>query len=160
NAWTNHGRNLRFAAVLPELTRGSYDRLVGFDKLSHLDVLYCADPSIGFRLQAKSHLRLLPRYRTLARLERGAVCVGAAPLLLLLSRQQAGEYRQAWTTPAERMFVLPPTITAARRQPAYRRDGTRQRLRAALSMDDASWVWLSICTQPHTKGLDRVIDAL
>ena len=37
---------LRWAASLQ-----SFDLLVGFDKLTHLDVLYCADPSIYFRMK-------------------------------------------------------------------------------------------------------------
>ena len=59
-------------------TFDSFGSIIGFDKLSHLDVLYCADPSIGFRLQAKPYLRLLPRYRALASLERDSFRIGAA----------------------------------------------------------------------------------
>src|SRR5258708_1188558 len=81
DAWTNHGLNLRFAAAVAELTRGRFDRLVGFDKLMCLDILYCADPSIRFRLRSNPFQGLLPRYRALARLEKnsfGAKEIGRA----------------------------------------------------------------------------------
>ena len=160
DAWTNHGRNLRFAAAVAELTRGRFDRLVGFDKLICLDVLYCADPSIRFRLRSNPFLGLLPRYRALARLEKNSFAAKATTRLLLLNERQASEYRQVWSTDAERLFLVPPTISLARRQPAFRHDGTRERVRDALAIENSIWSWLSICMQPHNKGLDRVVDAL
>ena len=38
--------SFRWAAALQQ-----FDLLVGFDKLTHLDVLYCADPSVYFRMR-------------------------------------------------------------------------------------------------------------
>ena len=159
-AWTNHGRNLWFAAAVAERTRGRFDRLVGFDKLTGLDVLYCADPSVRFRIQSNPFLGLMPRYRALAKLEQDSFAVPAATRLLLLNQRQANEYRQAWNTPAERLSLVPPTISLARRQPALRYNGTRERVRGNFAFDDSTQVWLSICMQPHNKGLDRVVDAL
>ena len=37
--------------------------MVGFDKLAHTDVQYCADPSIKARMKRRPYLFLLPRYR-------------------------------------------------------------------------------------------------
>src|SRR5436190_471652 len=56
---TNHGRNLQFAADLANATNGRFDPVVGFDKLSGVDVVYCADPSIAARTGLRS---LTPRH--------------------------------------------------------------------------------------------------
>ena len=48
-ALTNHGRNRRFSDALVRAVRGRYQCVVGFDKLSGLDVLYCVDPSVSAR---------------------------------------------------------------------------------------------------------------
>ena len=46
HALTNHGRNRRFSDALARAVRGRYQCVVGFDKLSGLDALYCVDPSV------------------------------------------------------------------------------------------------------------------
>jgi UDP-glucose:(heptosyl)LPS alpha-1,3-glucosyltransferase len=58
------------------------------------------------------------------------------------------------------MYLLPPTLSAARRKPEYRANGTRQTTRAALGLAAETWVWLTVGVQPKTKGTDRVLRAL
>src|SRR3954453_18051124 len=142
NAWTNHGRNLRFSAMLREITSGEFDKVVGFDKLTNLDVLVCADPSIGFKVRQHPYLGLLPRYRALSQLEGDSFAVGSRTKLLLLDENKAAEYKAAWNPEADRLFVIPPTLSADCRHPQFRRDGTRTRVRKALGLDDDAWVWL------------------
>jgi UDP-glucose:(heptosyl)LPS alpha-1,3-glucosyltransferase len=158
---TNHRMLEEFAAALRwAAALQQFDLTVGFDKLTHLDVLYCADPSIYFRMRREPFRFLLPRYRTQLALERATFEPGRKTDVLLLSHKQLNEYRQAWRTPPERLSLLPPTVSTARRRPEYRRNGVREALRADLGLTPQDWVWIAIGVQPHTKGLDRAISAL
>jgi UDP-glucose:(heptosyl)LPS alpha-1,3-glucosyltransferase len=147
--------SFRWAAALQQ-----FDLRVGFDKLTHLDVLYCADPSICLRMRREPFRFLIPRYRTYRALERATFGPGRATSVLLLSHKQLNGYRQAWHTPPERLSLLPPTVATARRRPEYRRNGVREALRADLGFAPRDWVWIAIGVQPHTKGFDRAIRAL
>jgi UDP-glucose:(heptosyl)LPS alpha-1,3-glucosyltransferase len=159
SAWTNHGRNLRFAADLARACAGRFDRVVGFNKLSGLDVLYCADPAYAAR-RPGGWRQLMPRDRALRSLEAACFAPGRPTRLILLSRPQIEAYRQAWGTEPERIELLPPTTDIGRRQPQFRTDGTRERMRAALGIAPDDWVWFAIGVQPRVKGLDRTIEAL
>jgi UDP-glucose:(heptosyl)LPS alpha-1,3-glucosyltransferase len=137
-----------------------FDLRVGFDRLTHLDVLYCADSSICFRMSKERFRFLIPRYRAYLALERATFEPGRRTKVLALSHQQLDEYRRAWCTPLERLSLLPPTVSCARRHPEYRRNGVREALRADLGFKRLDWVWIAIGVQPHTKGFDRAVWAL
>jgi UDP-glucose:(heptosyl)LPS alpha-1,3-glucosyltransferase len=147
--------SFRWAAALQQ-----FDLVVGFDKLTHLDVLYCADPSIYFRMRQERFRFLIPRYRTYLALERAVFEPRRKTKVLVLSHKQLNEYRDVWHTPPERLLLLPPTISSARRRPEYRRNGVRTALRADFGFTPRDWVWIAIGVQPHTKGFDRTIRAL
>src|SRR4051794_11463376 len=72
DAKTNHQRQYTFALDFSRHTADRYDLIVGFDKLLNLDVLYCADPSIAYRLKNRPYLHFLSRYRTFRKLERSS----------------------------------------------------------------------------------------
>ncbi|HMA72097.1 MAG TPA: glycosyltransferase family 4 protein [Xanthobacteraceae bacterium] len=137
-----------------------FDLVVGFDKLTHLDVLYCADPSVYFRMTAERFRFLIPRYRTYLALERATFEPERKTKVVMLSRKQLNEYRNVWHTPPERLSLLPPTISSARRHPEYRINGVRAALRTELGLMPRDWLWIAIGVQPHTKGLDRTMAAL
>jgi UDP-glucose:(heptosyl)LPS alpha-1,3-glucosyltransferase len=103
---------------------------------------------------------LMPRYRSYLALERATFEPGRATSVLVLSHKQLNGYRQAWHTPPERMSLLPPTVSTARRRPEYRRNGVREAVRSHLGFAPRDWVWIAIGVQPHTKGFDRTIRAL
>jgi UDP-glucose:(heptosyl)LPS alpha-1,3-glucosyltransferase len=158
---TNHRMLVEFAASFRwAAALQQFDLLVGFDKLTHLDVLYCADPSIYFRMTQERFRFLIPRYRTYLALERATFEPGRRTKVLVLSHKQRDEYRDAWQTPPERLSLLPPTVSSARRRPEYRRNGVREALRADLGFTSRDRVWIAIGVQPHTKGLDRTLQAL
>src|SRR5712691_280150 len=156
-AWTNHGRNRRFAADLADATSDRFDLVVGFDKLSGLDLIYCADASVAAR---RGWRRLTPRYRALRTLEAACFAAGANTRVIALSPSQIEGYRCAWQTEPQRMALLPPNVEPERRHPECRLDGTRERRRAALGLKDDDWTWLAIGRQPRIKGFDRAIAAL
>lgn len=157
---TNHGRQARFAEDLQREAQARCDLTVGFNKLPGLDVLYCADASMYDRLRKQPYLNLLPRYRAFAGMEKACFGPDLATRTILLSQNQLLEYWRAWRTEPQRMYLLPPTLSASRRKPEYRADGTRARMRAALGLRDGDWTWMTSGVQPNTKGTDRVIRAL
>lgn len=158
-AWTNHGRNAGFSKEIALRGGGKFDRIVGFDKLEGLDILYCADPPAAVRYQTGLS-RFLPRSRKLRALERACFSREATTRLLLLSQPQIDAYRGAWGTQAERISLLPPTINAARRKPQLRVDGTRKWLREEMAVGANSLVWLAVGSQLRVKGIDRTLEAL
>src|SRR5262249_31404188 len=90
-AWTNHGRDARFAAEVVPGCSGGFDRLVGFGKLKGLDLLYCAAPCIKARAPAP-FARLTGRRRTMLDLEAASFAPGPSPRCLLLSEPQLREF--------------------------------------------------------------------
>jgi UDP-glucose:(heptosyl)LPS alpha-1,3-glucosyltransferase len=158
-AWTNHGRNVSFSKEIAWRGGGQFDRVVGFDKLEGLDMLYCADPPVAPRYKSALS-RLLPRGRKLTALERACFAPESSTKLLLLSQSQVDAYRAAWATQGERITLLPPTINAARRNPQLRSDGTRKWLREEMALGATGTLWLAVGSQLRVKGIDRTLEAL
>jgi UDP-glucose:(heptosyl)LPS alpha-1,3-glucosyltransferase len=158
-AWTNHGRDARFADDVLRRCAGRFDRLVGFGKLKGLDLLYCADPCVAGRRPA-ALAQLTGRRRSMVELEGASFAPGTNTRCLLLSDRQLRDFSEAWSTEPERLILLPPTIDHGREHPELRSDGTRDSMRARLGLRPVDWTWLAIATQPRVKGLDRAIEAL
>jgi len=157
---TNHSRQHAFGRRFSNIAAGKFDLLVGFDKLPGLDVLYCSDRSIRARVRRNPFLNILPRYRQYASLESECFAKGSDTSVLLLSDEQRREYSSTWECDDRRLIVLPPNLLASRRKPDLRKNGARESLRAELGISNRDWVWLSVCAQPKTKGLDRTVQAL
>jgi UDP-glucose:(heptosyl)LPS alpha-1,3-glucosyltransferase len=157
---TNHRRQEQFSNDFNKAASGNFDLVVGFDKLSDLDILYCSDRSILARAARNPVLHLLPRYWRFVELERRCFARNQKTKILLLNEHQLNEYWSAWTTEPNRLIMLPPTLTRKRRRPELRTNGTRQEWRKRLGLSPSDWVWIAIGVQPKTKGLDRSIRAL
>ena len=153
---TNHGCNRRFSEALRRAVAGRFDRVVGFDKIPGLDVLYCGnsccvDSKRGF------WRKLNPRVRGMRALEKSCFAPASRTHVLALAEPQVTAYRRAWGTPAERITLLPPPIDASRQHPEFRTDGTRERERAKLGLAAEMLALLAIGTWPSTKGFDRIV---
>jgi UDP-glucose:(heptosyl)LPS alpha-1,3-glucosyltransferase len=157
---SNHKRQQQFAIDFLAATSGRFDLTVGFDKLLDLDVLYCADPSMEYRLLTRPYLKLISRYRTYRDLEQNSFGPQKLTRLILLTHHQLAEYVSAWGTEKNRTVVIPPTLAIDRRHPEYRTNGVRNQLREQLGLANHDWVWISIGVYPQTKGFDRVVRAL
>jgi UDP-glucose:(heptosyl)LPS alpha-1,3-glucosyltransferase len=158
--YTNHRRQSAFSGEFKKTATGKFDTLVGFDKLSGLDILYCSDRSMQARAARNPILHLLPRYWEYIDLEKECFAPKRSTKILLLSEPQLNEYWNSWTTEPDRLVMLPPTLTTARRRPECRSDGTREEWRKRLGLSGDEWTWISIGVQPRTKGIDRTIRAL
>jgi UDP-glucose:(heptosyl)LPS alpha-1,3-glucosyltransferase len=133
-ARTNHGRHRSFAIGFRRETLGSFDLIVGFDKLLGLDVLYCADRSFRYRMLNRPYLRLLPRYRTYCSIEGDSFKPGRKTRIIVLNQKQLIEYVRSWQTERERVIELQPTLSAERRNPEYRAPNIRTKLRTQLGL--------------------------
>ncbi|MGH8639470.1 MAG: glycosyltransferase family 4 protein, partial [Burkholderiales bacterium] len=147
-----------FSAQL-SATQGRHDLMIGFQKLQGLDLLFCADWCYveGPRPRLAT---LLPRYRTMAALERACFAPEARTRILLLSEPQRAAYAAAYRTPAERMTVLPPTVDRSHHSLSTPTADEHAALRVRHGIPPASTVWLWVGLQPQVKGLDRAIAAL
>jgi UDP-glucose:(heptosyl)LPS alpha-1,3-glucosyltransferase len=157
--WANHARVARFAADFGAATRGRYDRTVGFQPLSGLDVLFSAD---WLRNQPFTPLwrRLTPRFRAYAALEQACFSNNSTTRIIGLSGPQIRAYLARYGTTADRIAIVPPTLSPDKRKPQLRTPERRAAFRADLGLDGAAKVWLWLGLQPSVKGLDRVIEAL
>ena len=156
---TNHERQAEFSDRFTAASE-AFDFIVGFDKLRCLDLLYCSEPSMLARIARNPILRLLARYRRFLDLEKSCFDRNAGTKILLLNEAQVRQYGSAWRTQPQRLVLLPPTISRSRQRPELRNRDFRKKFRSILGLADNDWVWLAICVQPVTKGLDRVIRAL
>lgn len=157
-ARTNHGAMEEFSRRF-RTAAGSADVRVGFQRLSGLDVLFCADWCYADRKQP-FWMRWLPRPRTLLRLERACFDPQSPTRIIALSAPQLAAYTDAYATPTDRTVVLPPTIDPIHRADATAGAARRPVARAKLGLSEEAVVWLWIGLQPHIKGLDRVVEAL
>lgn len=156
---TNHGRQLAMADAVVERCNGRFDRIVGFNKLKNLDVLYCADPCIARR--KRSFLSYLAgRQQTLVALEGESFAPGHRTKCILLSEPQLQDFAKTWSTEPARLKLLPPSLETGRRRPDFRTDGTGEKLRKQLGLGADDFVWLAIAGQPAVKGLDRTVAAM
>jgi UDP-glucose:(heptosyl)LPS alpha-1,3-glucosyltransferase len=158
-SFTNHGRNRRFGEALRGVVAGGFDRVVGFNKMPGLDVLYCGDLCFAARKRGFLH-QLNPRVLTMMALEGACFVPNSRTRVLALTEPQIEAYRRAWQTPAHRIALLPPPIDRARYHPEFRKDGTRERMRAGLGLGPEILTLLSIGTWARTKGFDRTVSAL
>lgn len=158
-AWRNHVRDWKFGRNFQKATRKGFDVVVGFNKLPGLDVLYCADPCVADR-QLAMPLTWMPRHKTRLGLERACFAEPGVTEIALLTTASANSYRRNWGTERRRIKILRPSLDARRCRAELRTDGTRARVRETLGLSEQSTVWLWVGTQPGTKGLDRVLEAL
>jgi UDP-glucose:(heptosyl)LPS alpha-1,3-glucosyltransferase len=158
-AATNHGRDWAFARKFAAAAAGRFDRVVGFNKLVGLDILYCADPPVEDRMR-RFWRRALPRYRMRLKLERECFGQRSSTHIIALTQASVQSYRRHWGLGAERFTVIPPGIDFDRRHSELREPGRRAALRAALALPADRPVWLWVGAQTRIKGLDRAIAAL
>lgn len=158
-ALTNGGRNRQFSKALRRATAGHFDRVIGFDKIPGLDVLYCGD--LCFAESHSSFLQSLnPRQRIMTDLEGSCFARDSTTRILALAEPQLQAYQAVWHTPAERFIMLPPPLDPDRKRPHMRNDGTRERVRAELGIAPNELALLCIGHWSYRKGFDRAVAAL
>ena len=158
----NHERSREFSQRLArELQGRSFDIVVGFNRISGLDVYYAADPCYVAKIHELHGplYRLSGRYRHFSAVEKELFGPGSDTRILLLSEQEISKYIQYYNTPLQRFRVLPPGISPARRAPP---DAAQIRvdLRKEHGIGEDDRLVLMVGSGFRTKGLDRAIRAL
>jgi UDP-glucose:(heptosyl)LPS alpha-1,3-glucosyltransferase len=152
---TNHGRLAAFAADAARRVAGRFDRTVAFHAIPGFDAILCADPSRAAPAGAR---RWLPRYRVYAALERRALAAGDGPGLMLSSAQLEA-FAANHPGARGRLRLLPPTVDRLRAAPVAATPDAKATARTRLALGRGRvWLWMGL--QPHTKGLDRAMQAL
>jgi len=157
SAFFNHNHNLQFSRDFARLA-DDFDVVVGFNKLPHLDVLYCADPVS--RQPSTMLQRFNPRIRGYIRLDLTCFGASSATRLLLLSEAQWDLYRKTYRTDSARAEILPPTVERSRAISLSDQPAVRAAKRKELGISAESKVWLFVASYPAAKGLDRIIGAM
>ena len=161
-AVTNHRRYERFARwVHKDLEWRPVRCLVGFNKMPGLDVYYAADSCFEekARQQRAPLYRTTPRYRLFSRFERAVFDPGSEVRVMLITEQQKAQFQNFYSTPDDRLHILPPGISMDRRKSADA-DLVRCEFRKEFEIADDELLLLQIGSGFITKGLDRALQAL
>lgn len=161
-ALANHRLYERFADwVRADLCAEPVDLVVGMNKMPGLDAYYAGDSCYQdkARTQRSAWYRLLPRYRSLLRMERAVFDADASTEILTISDAQTPTFRRYYQTPAERFHPLPPGIERDRTAPADKA-AIRRRMRAQLGVGDGECLLVFVGSGFIKKGLDRLLKGL
>ncbi|MGI9278482.1 MAG: glycosyltransferase family 4 protein [Endozoicomonas sp.] len=158
---SNHVRMLNFQEQIskalanqPEVT------LVGFNKMSGLDVYYAADTCYLDKAQSKGWwYRLTSRFRYYKGFEEAVFSQQSHTVSLLISALQKPVFQQYYHTPDERIHLLPPGISKDRCRPENA-DAIRIDFRKEFGLTNEDKLILMVGSGFRTKGLDRAIKAV
>ncbi len=163
NAWTNHGKVKCFInRTTAEINKGSYNLIVGFNKMQGLDIYYAADPCYLDRLnnqRGSFFNRFSLRFRFYAQCEQSVFGLDSHTISLMISDVQRDLFQRNYATPDKRLLMLPPGISRDRRRSDNWRC-LRRDFRNELSIDDDEFLLLTVGTSFKTKGVDRCISVL
>lgn len=159
HARTNHARAREFAKHLHSALRDEhFNAVIGFNKMSGLDVYYAADVCFAAKAFAERNFfyRLTPRCRTYLALEKAVFGSDVDTEVLMISNAQIAVYQHYYQTPSARLHLLPPGI---RRDCVMPSDylAQRQQLRAQQQLDENDLLILFVGSDYRRKGLDRAL---
>lgn len=138
-----------------------FDLVVGFNRMTGLDVYFAADPCFIERAHAQRSwlYRLTPRYRWFVQCEEAIFQPQAPTEILLLSDIEKGFFQKWYQTQDARFHFIPPFLSAERFSPKDK-TAMRQHLRQTFGFGDDDFVYLLVGSGFFMKGLDRAIHAL
>lgn len=161
NGTANHVRARQFDQSLQQqLNQDQPDLVIGFDKMSGLDLYFAADPCFVTRTAKRMALyRLLPRYRTFRNLEGAVFGPSTATQILLLDDRERDHYQRTWQTSSDRFVLLPPGIDKNRLK-GPDADALRQQGRTEFGVGEQDKLVLLLAANFELKGLDRAMKAV
>ena len=135
--------------------------VIGFNRMSGLDVYYAADPCFRQEhVENRSRLVwLLGRYRFFLRQEQAVFGTGSKTRVLMISALQLQYYQRYYATPDSRIRMLPPGIARDRMAPRDRA-GIRAAFRREFGLAKEQLLLLSLGSGFHMKGFDRGLTAV
>lgn len=159
--WLNHQRHQSLIHAMHQaLQQFPVDLVVGFNRMSGLDVYYAADPCYAERVAEKGFLyKLTGRYRFFSAAERAVFGQQSRCRILLLTEREKHSFQQFYQTPDERFYLLPPSIPFAKfadKNRTYCREYARQQ----FNLPENANLVLTVGSAFFRKGVDRAVDAL
>ena len=142
--------------VQQQLRANPVAAVVGFNRMSGLDVYYAADPCFRQEhVENRSGLvRLRGRYRFFLQQEQAVFGRASGTLVLMISALQLQYYQQYYHTPDTRIRMLPPGISRDRVAP-QNRDEIRTGFRLEFGLAGDHLLLLSVGSGFNMKGFDR-----
>lgn len=158
---SNHRRALHFQELaLSAIAAARFDGVIGFSRMAGLDVYFAADDCLAAQLAKRSALiRMLPRARTFAAMEKAAVGPNGAKTILTLTLRQEKDFQHYYGCVPGRFSRLPPLVPDAFRDLDALRS-KRKALRQELRAEEDDLVLVQVASSYHTKGVDRSLRAL
>ena len=158
---SNHRRYSNFSKKISAYCRQQgIDGVVGFNKMSGLDVYFAADGCYQLKSAAKSSFyRMTPRYRYFLADEQAVFAANSRTHILAISEHEMANYQQVYATPNDRFTLLPPGIGEDRKAGVDSAE-LRADCRAELGIEDQTKLMLMVGSGFKTKGLDRALLAL
>lgn len=161
-ALTNHARAQLFSRHLRKIFNNhAYDRVIGFNKISDLDVYFTGENCFAQHVQNKRFfwLRFFPRYYVFSSLEKQVFSRKAATQVLLIAPKEKAVYQKFYYTPEERFHFLLPSIRKKNFSDSEAVN-IRQKMRAFYRIpEEKTWV-LFVASDYALKGLPRVLSAI
>jgi len=143
------------------LVRHPVAAVVGFNRISGLDVYYAADPC--FRQEHVEnkpyYVRFLARYRFFMRQEEAVFGPAANTLVLMISGLQLPYFKKYYGISDARIRMLPPGISKDRMAPANKAE-IRAGFRREFGLSDDNILLLSVGSGFDMKGFDRGLMAV
>lgn len=160
HGFNNTSRNRYWVQQLTNtLPERSFDCVIGFNKLPHLDVYFGADLCFAEKLPQKPFwYRWLPRYRNLLMLERAVFARGLKTEILVLTARDIAAYKKFYGT-EDRFHILP--ANAARRLfTPQQQNAAREKIRRENAWAPTTNLLLFVGSDFQRKGVDRIIRSL
>ena len=158
--WSNHRKALDFQHKLSgELAKEQFIAHIAFNRLTPADWYFAADQPFVESVKRSFLEKLMPRYRTFARMERELFQAGNDTRIFCITRAQQQAFQRLYGTPAERIYQLPPGIDekyASALDLRQKRDDLRREL--GIAEDDI--LLIQVSSAFRTKGVDRSIAAV
>ena len=158
---SRHSQYQYFAEyVNAAVRRGSYDLVVGFNKMPGLDVYYAGDSCFVEKAhtQRSALYRMLPRYKSFYAAEKAVFDQYSPTQILTLSDVEVPFYRTHYRTQPERFISLPPGIERDRIAPEkVEQSQIRESLRREFNLSEDTHILLFVGSGFIKKGLDRAL---
>ena len=159
---TNHGRAMLFGSKLKKIfDENSYDRIVGFNKISGLDIYFTGENCFAQHLEDKAIpiMRYLPRYFTFCLLEKKLFSEKSNTEVLLISPREKKVYQKFYKTKNDRFHFLFPGVER-RLFSDEEALGIKNTTREAHKIS-SSKIWILFVASDYAlKGLGRVLEAI
>ncbi len=161
SAISNHRRCLKFNRAVEKLfLQLNADIIIGFNKMSGLDLYFAADSCYRARKACSRFTsRLMPRYRTYVDFERAVFAPESKTEILLLAPQEKSKFIACYGTQEERFHLLPPGVSRDHFRPANALK-IRDELRKELGLLSENIMLLMVGSAFQTKGVDRTLRAM